>query len=293
MGDAIQVTVFEVGPALFSGASVSAQNALIAPATPTANAEALPVVPVGPDGAITLPYVGRIRAAGRTPEQLSRAIESGLRGKSQSPQVIVSVREDVGNTVMMIGDVRAPGRKPLSYRRESLLDMIAMSGGPSNTKPDMLVRVTRNGRSVEMRLGVIQSGSAEDIMLEPQDRVELIYRPRTFTAMGATGKVSEVPFQAATVTLAEALARIGGPSDQQADSTGVFIFRANQPADVEPVVYRLNLKDPKEYFVAQQFQVEDKDLIFIANAQSNAWFKFLNIVNSVVSPIVTAKYLGL
>lgn len=292
VGDTLQITVFEVGSSLFAGASAASQGAAAMAAAPAANAASLPVAPVSPDGGVTLPYIGRLEAAGRTPGELAAEIEAGLRGKSQSPQVMVTVRDDVGNTVMLMGDVKTPGRKPLSYRRESLLDMIAIAGGADTAKPDVIVRVTRDGRSVEMRLGDIESGSPDDITLRPQDRIELINRPRTFTAFGAAGKVSEIQFQTNRLSLAEALARMGGPLDQQADSSGVFIFRAHQPTDAVPVVYRLNLKDPSGFFVAQRFEVEDKDLILVANAQSDAWYKFLAIVNSIVSPIVTAKYLG-
>lgn len=301
VGDTLQITVFEVGAALFGSsgsgngngnASGTAASSAVGMSTPTASASTLPVVPVGPDGSIVVPYVGRIEAAGHTPAEVAAAIQEGLRGKSQSPQVVVSVRDDQGNTVLMIGDIKSPGRRLLSYRRESLLDMIAIAGGPTNLKADMIVRLTRNGRSLEMRLGDIQSGSPNDVMLQPQDRIELVSRPRTFTAFGAAGKVSEIPFQTVHLSLAEALARMGGPLDQQADSAGVFIFRAGQPASADRVVYRLSLKDPRGFFVAQRFEVEDKDIVFVANAQSNAWYKFLSIVNTIVSPVVTAKYLG-
>jgi len=294
VGDTLQVTIFEVGEALFgnsSGAGASASGSIAALA-PTTNAESLPATPVGPDGYIKVPYVGQVLAAGRSPNEVAAAIEAGLKGKSQSPQVVVTVREDQGNAVFLIGDVKTPGRKPLSYRRERLLDMIAIAGGPTNARSDVLVRVVRDGRSVEMRLGDIRSGSPDDIALQPQDRLELAYRPRTFTAFGATGKVSEIPIQLTRLSLAQALARMGGPTDQQADPTGVFIFRTRQPQGALPVVYRLNLRDPKGFFVAQQFEIQDGDLVYVANARSNAWYKFLSIVNTIVSPVVTAKYLG-
>jgi len=290
VGDVLQVTVFEVGASLFSGTANA--NSLAGPTTPTANAEALPVMPVGPDGSIQLPYVGRITAAGRSPTEVAADIEAGLRGKSQSPQVVVTVHEDQGNTVVLIGDVKSPGRKPLSYRRESLLDMVAMAGGPTFPSADTTVRLTRNGRSAEMQLGEIHSGSNEDVTLQSHDRLELIYRQRTFTAFGATGKVSEIPLQSLHLTLAQALARMGGPLDQQADPRGIFIFRARQSSGALPIVYRLDLKNPNGYFVAQQFQVLDHDLIYVANAKSNAWYKFLSLINIIVSPVVTAKYLG-
>lgn len=295
VGDMVQVTVFEVGSALF-GAPNTLQSAaaatLGAAPPPTASGSSLPPMPVGPDGSIVVPYVGPVQAAGRTPQAVASEIQAGLRGKSQSPQVVVSIREDLGNTVVMIGDIRSPGRKSLSYRREHLLDMIAMSGGATAPKQDVLVRLTRDGHTVETRLSSIESGTIGDVTLEPQDRIELINRPRTFTAFGATGRVSEIPFQNPRLTLAEALARIGGPLDNQADATGVFLFRPRQPHQVIPVVYRLNLKDPRSYIVAQNFQVEDGDLVLVANARSNAWYKFLSIVNTIVNPIVTAHYLA-
>jgi polysaccharide export outer membrane protein len=289
VGDTLQITVFEVGPALFASGPTAA---LAGGGMPAASGAALPPVPVAPDGSITMPYVGRIEAAGRSPAEVAGEVQAGLRGKSQSPQVVVTVREDLGNTMVMIGDVKSPGRKPLSYRRENLLDMIAISGGPTNAGSDTIVRLTRDGRSVEMRLADIRSGSADDIVLQPHDRVELVFRPRLFTAFGAAGKVSEISFQTSQLSLAQALARIGGPLDAQADSTGVFIFRANQAPSPEPIVFRLNLKDPKSYFVAQQFQVRDRDLILVANAEANDWYKVMGLLNSVISPVVTGRYLA-
>jgi polysaccharide export outer membrane protein len=287
VGDVLQITVFEIGAALFSSPPI---NATVASA-PTANAEVLPPIPVRPDGNITVPYIGEMQAAGRSPADLSNAIEAGLSGKSQSPQVLVSIREDVGNTVILIGDVKSPGRRPLNYRREHLLDMIAIAGGPVNSKSDTLVRLTRGERSIETRLEDIHSGDGNDIALRPQDRIELTYRARTFTAFGAAGKVSEIPLQSSRVSLAEALARMGGPLDAQADSTGVFLFR-RYPQDLMPRVYQLNMKDPRAYLASQNFEVRDKDVILVANARANAWYKAFSIVNAVVSPFVTAKYLG-
>jgi polysaccharide export outer membrane protein len=98
----------------------------------------------------------------------------------------------------------------------------------------------------------------DDIDQQPAGRIEFIYQPRTFTAFGATGKVSGISFQITNLTLAEALARIGGPLDQQTDPTGVFIFRGRQASNVIPIVYRLNLKDPIGYFAAPNFDVSKK-----------------------------------
>jgi polysaccharide export outer membrane protein len=291
VGDVLQVTIFEIGTALFgaapSASALSAGGEAASP--PVANAQNLPPQPVAPDGDISVPYIGRVAAAGLSPQALEVEIETGLRGKSQAPQVMVTFRDDVGNSVYLMGDVRTPGRKPLSYAREHLLDMIAMAGGPTNSAQDSWVRVTRAGQSAEAPLGDIVSGDADDLVLRPHDRIEILFRPRSFTAFGASGKVSEVMFQAPDLSLAQALARIGGPLDAQADPRGVFIFRADQSPDKTPLIYELNMRDPQSYFVAQRFMMRDKDLIYVANAESNAWLKFLTLVNVVANPVITAK----
>jgi polysaccharide export outer membrane protein len=113
---------------------------------------------------------------------------------------------------------------------------------------------------------------AENIFLRGGDVLTVIREPQTFTAFGATGQNAVVPFDAAGMTLEEAVAKAGGLLDQRADPRGVFLFRyepaslfytirtADKPAVVPPdalipVVYRLDLREPRSYFVARRFQV--------------------------------------
>jgi polysaccharide export outer membrane protein len=54
-----------------------------------------------------------------------------------------------------------------------------------------------------------------------------------------------------------------------------------------PVVYRINLRDPNSFFVAQSFMIDNKDLLYVSNAPIAEVQKFLNVVFSVVYPVVT------
>jgi polysaccharide biosynthesis/export protein len=286
-GDVLDITVFEIGAALFGGGRASGEASPGGP--PVATGQQFAGVRVGEDGGVSLPYLGRLQAAGRTPAELQADIQAALRGRSQSPQVVVTVREDVGDTVMILGDVKTPGRRPLTAAHERILDAVALAGGPAQPKFDSVVRLTRAGRFAELALNRLTADAAENLLLRPQDRVEIINRPRTFTAFGASGKVSEVPFQAEDLSLAEAVAKIGGPLDQQADPTAVFVFRAGAGA---PVIYRLDLNRAEGYFAAQRFLMQDKDLIYVANARSNAWAKFLAMVSFATNPVVTGRQLA-
>jgi len=297
-GDALQVNVYEVGMTLFGSSSQSATAGLggagVIPdvVDPTVRSQPVNIVTVAADGTIRLPYIGRLMVAGSTPYDVQRMIETALRGKSQSPQALVTVVSSPGNSVYLLGDVTRSGRMPLTAARERLLDAVATAGGSKTTNADTVVRLTRAGESAEMRLSDVRAGSADDVTLLPGDRIELIVEPRSFSAFGATPKVSQVPFEAPSVTLAEAIARIGGPNDLQADPRSVFLFRydaAAISAGDPPVIYRLNMMKPESYIIAQNFPMHDKDLIYIGNAASNPVTKFVGILNQLFAPALTAR----
>jgi polysaccharide export outer membrane protein len=290
-GDEIQITVYEIGASLFTpqGSSIAGGAALAAGQPPGAAGATLPPMLVARDGMVGVPYVGPVQAAGLTPAQLADVIDQRLAGKSQSPQTVVAIRSDVGNAVVVMGEVKAPGRKPLTLARERLLDMVAIAGGPSEARYEATIRITRQGRSVEEPLVEIASGGADDIVLQPGDRIDVISRPRSFEVFGAAGKVSEIPFQKARITLAEAVARGGGPLDYQADPSAVFLFRPSEGVKPMATIYRLNLRDPRSWFIAQAYDIHDRDIIYIANARTNAVQKFFGLISNLVAPAIAAR----
>jgi len=139
----------------------------------------------------------------------------------------------------------------------------------------------------------------QNIVLNPGDVVTSIFQPNSFTVLGATGKNEEMNFEAQGISLAQALARTGGLDDNRADARGVFIFRFESPTAMDlagktvkmtpegkiPVIYRLNLKDPATFFVAQSFPIQNKDVMYVSNAPAAELQKFLNIIVSTIYPI--------
>ncbi|MDF0490491.1 polysaccharide export protein [Sphingomonas sp. H39-1-10] len=293
-GDILQVSVFEVGSALFGGRSVLADPT----ATASGSGETLPPVVVGKDGTVTLPWVGRRQAAGLTPDELGAVLTQAYRANSENPQVMVSIRDNVNNTVFVQGEVRKPGRMPLTLARERVLDAIAVAGGAANPSGDSLVRLSRGTASAEQPLSAIDPGSADDLELLPQDRISVAFRPRTYVMLGAAGNPAEVPFQNLRVSLAEALGRAAGPHENQADPAAVFVFRYEQaeldgsPVEgAKPVAYRIDMRDPRSYFLTQRFEMRPRDVVYVANAGANIPQKAIQILNLFFSPFYTARVL--
>lgn len=288
-GDVLDIRIYEVGVALFGGGGLRGGTGF----DPSARAENLSFVVVNEDGTIKLPYIGKLNVAGKTVAEIQSMVEAGLADKSQSPQALVAIQQNVSNVVYVSGDVVRPGMQPLTIVRLRLLDAVANAGGARTATADTLVRFARGDKLIEQRLASITPGGPDDLILLPGDRIELLKAPRTYTVFGASQKVAQVPFESETVSLAEALARIGGPNDATADASAVFLFRfAKDPADVtreKPVIYRLNMMQPTSYFLSQKFAMRDKDVLYVATAASNQPSKLVQIINQLFAPLVLAR----
>lgn len=286
-GDTLAIAIYEVGFKLFGSGSI-VPGADIADFA-TANAQTLRAQ-IDPDGFLTLPYLGKIRAAGLNPAGLSQRITEQLRPFSQSPQVMVTITDTLEGNAILSGSIARSGRYRLTSAQERLLDLVAIAGGPTGNASDIGLRIVRGTRVATIRLSDLRPEGQGNIIVAPGDRIELIREPRSYTVFGATEKVSQIPFETNELTLAEAISRTSGPSDNRADARGVFLFRFEQSPEGEntrPVAYRLNMLDPNSYFLAQKIVMQDKDVILYSASPSNLTSKFINMLNQLASPIVT------
>jgi polysaccharide biosynthesis/export protein len=288
-GDVLQIAIHETGITLFGSGSDSISNM----GNYAATSERFPNIVVDQDGAISLPYIGRMTASGRTVRGLQKEIERAMTGLSQSPQVLVAITDSPHNSAYLSGTVRKPGRVMLNQAGDRLLDMIAVAGGTVDQPYDTMLRFTRGQQTSSMRLNAIDASPDANIRLLPGDRIEARHQPLTFMAMGAANKVTQQPFEAERISLAEALAKVNGLNDNTADPKSVFLFRnvVQGDSDSLPNVYRLDMMNPQSFYWAQNIYVRDKDLIYIGPARANIPLKFLTIVNQLFSPLISYKAL--
>jgi polysaccharide export outer membrane protein len=296
IGDAITVTIWEAaGGGLFGGGITTGVS-------PGSRSVTIPDQVVARDGAISVPFADRIHVAGQSSLEVQRTIEQRLAEKAIEPQVLVNITRSITNTATVSGEVVAGARVPLSINGDRLLDLIALAGGAKSPVYETFVRLSRNGVTATIPMEQLVSEPAENIYAWPGDVLTLVRIPQTFSVFGATGQNMQVTFGAEKITLAEALAKAGGLQDLRADPAGVFLFRFEPPAVVgalkasalatgpggsSPVVYRLDLSDANSYFFAQRFPVEDKDVIYVANARLNELQKFFTLLNTITGPVIT------
>jgi len=291
-GDMLEVSIWEAPPAaLFGSVAIDPR---VGPAT--TRMTAFPEQMISPQGTISVPFAGAVPVAGKSPQEIEAEIAHRLKGKANQPQVLVRVTRNASSNVTVVGEVAQSLRMPLTAKGERLLDAIAAAGGVRQPVGRMTVQITRGETVQAMALDAVILDPRQNIILQPGDVVTALYQPLSFTALGATGKNEEIAFEAQGITLAQALARAGGVQDARADASGVFIFRFEEPAMLAaadnnvpttpdgriPVVYRLDLKDPRSFLVAQGFRMRNKDVVYVANAPAAELQKFLNILTAVV-----------
>jgi polysaccharide export outer membrane protein len=134
-------------------------------------------VPVRPDGKITLPLIGDLRASGRTPVQLQGDIRQGLLTYLSNPEVTVTVQEAKSQKFNILGQVEHPGSYPLS-RSMTVLDAIAVAGGCrdfAKTRKIYVLRFGPDGSHTRMEFNykkVIEgSDLSQNVELQPRDTV--------------------------------------------------------------------------------------------------------------------------
>lgn len=292
IGDVIDVTIWEAPPAvLFGGAG--ARGSL---STASGQGVTIPQQMVGDAGTINVPFVGTIEVVGRATAQVEREIVSRLVGRAHQPQAVVRLVQNEARNVTIVGEVGASRRVPLTARGERLLDVLAAAGGPRQPVSKTTVQLSRAGITTSMALDAIIRDPAQNIRVQPDDVVTVTFQPYSFIALGAVSQNAEVPFEGAGLTLAQALGRIGGLRNDLADIGGVFIFRFEDPAALDaavvqnarrmdggrvPVIYRLNLREPASFFVAQNFAIRDDDLLYVSTAPGVDLQRFVSTLSSV------------
>lgn len=283
VGDALSIKIWEAGDnGLFSN-------------TQTKSTEVQSIV--DERGLIFVPYAGRLRAAGRSVESLRLNIQNNLEDKAKQPQVQVIVKGNRANSSVIVGDVRKPGRYPLSLAGTRVLDLVAQAGGSSYPAYETVITLKRRGEIGTTVLENLFDFSENNVYLRSGDNILLAHNPRSYTAFGAVTNSQVFKFVSRTVTLAEALAGAGGLFDEKADPRAIFLFRFEEPEvarrlkpDLDlpaklrvPIVYRLNLREPKGFFLARYFEMRNKDIIYVANSPAAELGKFLRIIQPLLN----------
>nr|WP_252731551.1 polysaccharide biosynthesis/export family protein [Lentibacter algarum] len=266
-----------------------------------AGAAVLEEVQVDGAGFIFIPYAGRIKASGNTPEGIRRIITRKLADQTPDPQVQVRRLAGDGASVSLVGSVGGQGVFPIERPTRTLTTMLANAGGITIEPEIAQITVIRKGMRSKVWFQDLYKDPRFDIALRDGDRILVEEDTRSFTALGATGAQARVQFESQTLSAIEAIAQVGGLSATAADPTGVFIFR-NEPAEIanivmgrqdlqgaQRLVYVLDLTQPNGMFLARDFSVRDGDTLYVTEAPFTQWNKTISAVTGTLGAVGTVS----
>jgi polysaccharide export outer membrane protein len=273
-GDVIKVNIAE-----------SKEGGLFAPlatgGTPFSN------VRVDHKGSISLPYAGRVPVAGLDTQTVEDRIKSRLAGVTFEPQVYVELVADHSNTVLVTGEVRAPGRFSLLDGPLTIIDAINRAGGAAHP-PYQTDVVLRRGKTVK-RIPMTSIQGGRNIPLQRGDEIVVEADLKVFNALGAVSKTGQMEFPKTEPSLLDGIATAGGLTNNLAHNTGVFVFRLEEPhawQDAKgqwqpgPVIFKFDMSLPETFFYEQAFALKSNDTIYVTNAPAVEWMR-------VITPIAT------
>jgi polysaccharide biosynthesis/export protein len=296
-GDTVNISVFE-----------AAGGGLFLPEGSRAGNVAIPPQQVDRSGNITIPYAGSIRALGRTPAELQREIEEKLKARAIEPQAIVTVTDRRSSDITILGEVGNPTRFPADPSGTRLLSALARAGGTRSPAFESIITVQRRGRTEQALLTAVVTNPAQNINIAPGDIIFVSRQPRAFLVFGATqsnavGVIGSnnrrFIFEEENLTIADGLAKAGGLIDERADASAVFLYRmapremlARAGVEVSryrealiPTIFRVDLTQAEGFFIANNFYMQNKDILYVSNSPARDLEKFLFLIRDVSSTL--------
>ena len=282
VGDVLQITVWD-HPELVA--------ALGQPNPNTRTADAAPGFVVDADGNLQFPYVTKpLHVAGKTAEQVQRELYKELSKVFVKPQITVRVASFRSSQVYIDGDVRAPGSQTFNDIPMTLTEAIGRAGGFAPSADQSRVTLLRDGATYTINMAAMtQKGrSPSDIVLKPGDSLRIDSREENgIYVMGEVTKPATViPMKNGKLTLSDAISQAGSLNQETSNPKETYVIRNGQSD--KPEIYRLDARSPVSMLLANNFELQPKDVVYIDNSGLVRFSRVLNLLLPAINAGLTA-----
>ncbi|WP_133406237.1 polysaccharide export protein [Parashewanella tropica] len=242
------------------------------------------------DGTITYAYAAELQAAGKTVQQLHRDLVKKLSKVIEKPQVDVKVVGYKSQKVYITGEVKQPGIEAITEVPLTLIDAVNAAGGLTKEADWKQVTFTRNGKTEIINLNRFyeRGDLSQNRLLTNGDIVHVnrTDKQKVFV-LGDVVRGGAVDVTRYGISLAEALTNVGGINERSADANGIFVLRKRnvEKDGVIADVYQLNAKNAVALVLANQFELEPQDIVYVTAAPLARWNKVISLLLPSVSAV--------
>ena len=284
-GDVLQIVVWD-HPELAAALGQPPQNARAS--------DAMPGFLIDEHGDIQFPYAGTVHVAGKDAAAIQKELHSRLSKVYQKPEVTVRVASFRASQVYIDGEVRTPGAQSFNDIPMSLTMAISQGGGFSENADRSRVNLVRNGVTYQINIDdLIKRGrNPSDIYLQAGDLLHVASREDSGVyVMGEVNKPATIlPMRNGSLTLSQAISDSGSFDSNTAAARQLFVIR-NSTSDA-PQVYHLDATSPVSMVLANQFELQPKDVVYVGQGGLVRFNRVLNLLLPAINAAVTGAVLA-
>lgn len=236
------------------------------------------------DGTVEYPLIGRVAVGGKTPSQAADTIKTDLTKYLKHPIVTVALSQQGQNNVLVLGNVKTPG-KYVVRSGAHLSDAIAAAGGLGNTNgnyPD--ARVTQaNGTSAEVSLQQLLVSGKGNLNV-PISNNAIVYvegpLPIQVEVLGAVDKPGYYQVHQGD-RLSMAIAQAGTSVNSKADLNHVFVTREVNGKPEKQEVNMYNALKGGDFKNSDPMLSKD-DVVYVPQAKQPNLFNPLYLLENLI-----------
>jgi polysaccharide export outer membrane protein len=233
---------------------------------------------VDPSGNVYVPLIGKVRAQGRTLNEFRQELIRRFSAYIKDPQIEINVVAYRSQKVFVAGEVGLPGVVPITDQPLTLVDALSQVGGPTEEADFYDVRLTRGDKRVSLNIDRLyfDGDTKINVLLQDGDVISVPDKlDRKVFILGEVGNSSggnqarAYVMRRGRMSLTEVLADAGGINPFTGASTQVYVLRTNPniesptQAASNPLVYRLDARNPDSLVLADQFPMQARDVVFV------------------------------
>ncbi|MCG2584312.1 polysaccharide biosynthesis/export family protein [Massilia sp. TS11] len=226
------------------------------------------------EGRLQFPYAGSVPAAGLTVEQLRQELGQRLSRVLREPRITVRVQAYRSKRVYVDGQVRQPGLQTLDDVPMTVQEAVQRAGGLLPEADASRVSLERGTQRYPLDL--VRQTAAGRLLLLPNDVLHV--PPREDNRVFVAGEVlapRALNMRAGRLTLNEALGEVGGINPQTGDASQVYVVRQEGG---KARVYRLDARAAEALALAEQFELEARDVVYVAASPLANWHRAISLV---------------
>ncbi|MFC0577824.1 polysaccharide biosynthesis/export family protein [Paraburkholderia solisilvae] len=285
-GDVLQITVWD-HPELAAAQGAQTQAQVRAADAPAGFV-------VDDSGGIQFPYAGSVHVAGLKTDEARDLLARRLASVFRNPQVTVRVASFRSAQVYVDGEVHAPGVQPINDIPMTLYEAVSRAGGFTAAADQSRMVLVRDGRSYPVNLSQLfeQQKNPAKIVLKDGDLLRIVSRDENgvFVMGEINHPATAVPMKTGRLTLSDALSQAGSVNQTSADAAHMYVIRGALSGT--PSVYHLDASSPVAMLLANQFELQPKDVVYVDSTGLARFSRVLTQLLPMINTGLTAAVVG-